>query len=209
MDLACYTDKQKNHKEYGIYKMITTGERQYGTLSEIRRDHLARYEFVTSQLTNDDLVIDAACGCGYGTYLMAQKAKHVIGYDNSKEAIDYAIKHYESPNSFFEQTDLPCVVPVNDIAVCFETIEHVKDPHALLRNLRESSTKLFASVPNQDRLPFRQEQFPFHRRHYTKQDFDKLLNETGWVVNQWYGQEDAYSEVEKDVNGRTLIVECI
>lgn len=188
--------------------MITTGERQYGNLQEIRRDHMARYEFVTRQLHKTDIVIDAACGCGYGSFLMAANAGHVAGYDNSADAIEYAVNNYQRLNTDFFKKTLPCKLHISDVSVCFETLEHIDNAIGLLRELRSTSIKLFASVPNEEIIPFNPTRFPFHKRHYTKQQFDKLLNEAGWVVNRWYGQEGAYSEVEENINGRTLIAEC-
>jgi SAM-dependent methyltransferase len=190
---------------------MTTGERQYGQLSEIRKDHLARYEFATRLISPNDVVIDAACGCGYGSYLLAGKAFHVFGYDNSQEALDYAMNTYRRHNIDYLKVELPSdnMPELCDTAVCFETIEHVTDPLRLLITLRQSTDRLFASVPNQNRIQFDPKRFPFHHRHYTKGEFDELLTKAGWTVRQWYGQEDAWSDVEKNVNGRTLVVECV
>ncbi len=189
--------------------MITTGERQYGTLDEIRKDHLARYEFAYSSISRGDMVIDAACGCGYGSYILSRKAVRVYGIDSSIEAIDYALKYYNNDRIFYLQREIPCELPVANVGVCFETIEHVTNPLGLLKEFKEKTNRLFASVPNQDRLPFKKEQFPFHHRHYTKYEFCELLLEAGWKPQKWYGQEDAWSDVKENVNGRTLVVECV
>lgn len=191
--------------------MITTGERQYGTLDEIRRDHIARYEFVTNLLFQNDEVLDIGCGCGYGTYIMAEKVRCVCGYDNSEEAIEYAFEHYIRNNIGYYLAEFPDAMPakVGNVSVCFETIEHIENPLQLLKNLRKSTEKLFASVPNQDKLPFKKEKFPFHHRHYTKFEFCELLSEAGWKPINWYGQENAWSDVKENINGRTLVVECV
>lgn len=199
---------------------ITTGERQYGQLDEIRKDHLARYEFVTELLSKDDEVLDAACGCGYGSYLMADKAKLVMGLDNNDEALRYAMTNYCRKNTLYYPTNLPDdnlnkfdFAPYNfDVITCFETIEHVENPLEMLKHFKlgwKDTTRLFASVPNQNRIQFDPKRFPFHHRHYTKDEFGELLSEAGWTVKQWYGQEDAWGDVKENVNGRTLVVECV
>ena len=48
----------------------------------------------------------------------------------------------------------------------------------------------------------------FHFRHYTKHEFNSLLNECGWCVTEWHGQDGPESDVEPNVNGRTLIAVC-
>jgi len=46
----------------------------------------------------------------------------------------------------------------------------------------------------------------FHYRHYTKHEFKALLQECGWCATEWHGQEGPESEVEPNMNGRTLVV---
>jgi len=44
--------------------------------------------------------------------------------------------------------------------------------------------------------------------HYTKAQFNALLQECGWSAVEWYGQAGPESEVEHEVQGRTLIAVC-
>jgi len=54
--------------------------------------HIARYTLAREMVKPDDMVLDAACGLGYGTAILAAKtgADCVIGADNSKYAVEYA-----------------------------------------------------------------------------------------------------------------------
>lgn len=78
-------------------------ERQTGKyLEDIRSDHVERYVHAAKKVTGN--VLDAGCGCGYGSYLLCLKNAHVnvTGVDNSKEAIEYAKKHWQHHrNNFF------------------------------------------------------------------------------------------------------------
>jgi len=178
-------------------------------LEEIRRDHVARYEWVNSQIDEPTSIIDACCGVGYGSNIMAKGGHTVVGIDISDEAIGYARKHWKHPRIQFAKSDLSKGIKRKaDLFVAFECIEHIKNPKPMLKAFRECSKVLFASVPNQDVFPWFPE-FSHHYRHYTKGQFKALLSECGWDVVEWHGQEGPESEVEKDITGKTLIAMCV
>jgi SAM-dependent methyltransferase len=186
---------------------VRDGERQVAPdLSGIRRDHLARYEWVASRLAKRATIIDLACGIGYGSSILADAGAKVFAFDNDAEAIAYGSKHYHRRSVSFSVKDATKVrkLPAADAAVCFETIEHLEHPLELLKKLRRSAPVLYASVPNEDRFPWRN--YRFHFRHYTAAQFAELLAEAGFEVTEWLGQEGPQSEVETGMNGRTLIV---
>lgn len=195
-----------------------SGERQVASrLRDIRRDHVARYEFAVRQM--DELclrtarVIDIACGVGYGSWMLSQHPYYrVLGVDSFLPAIEYAKRHWAAENVQYicapaQEVELP---PFQDVAVCFETIEHLTEPDALLllRKLRRSATWLLASVPNEDEMPFG-DGYAFHHRHYTARQFEALLNSAGWVVAAWFGQRDDTSPVTEGAAGRTIVVRCV
>lgn len=184
------------------------GERQVATTrSGIRRDHVARYEWAAARLAGKR-VIDYACGIGYGTQLLAEAGCQVVGVDCDEEALAYAAEHYRhtSVTYVFENAEQPGSQGEFDAAVCLETIEHLHDPVPLLRTLRDAAPVLLASVPNEEMFPWNRHYF--HYRHYTSGEFQTLLEACGWEVVEWYGQAGNESEVEPNVNGRTLIAVC-
>lgn len=190
--------------------MIDTGERQIAPdVSGIRRDHVARYEWAAREIGHGNAVVDFACGIGYGSQILAQHGNSVIGHDASAEAIDYAHQHYAHEYAVYVVSDgnQPPAVRA-DVAVCFETIEHIRDPRPLLHALAAGCATLLASVPNESVFPW--QNHAFHFRHYTAAQFAALLAETGWTVTEWYGQATDESDVEKDfMNGRTLIAKAV
>lgn len=193
---------------------MRTGERQVSpTVEGIRRDHVARYEWAAKMLPAKSRVIDFACGVGYGTRILAEAGHKACGYDKEPEALVYADKHYAVSGTMFINADActPPAMPEVDAAVCFETIEHIEDPRPLLKALREVAPFLWASVPNEDVMPWSPAPgytTEFHFRHYTKAQFAQLLEECGWCPIMWYGQEGPESDVEPNVKGRTLIAAC-
>lgn len=193
---------------------MRTGERQVSpTIDGIRRDHVARYEWAAKRLPNVVWVIDYACGVGYGANILAGAGHKVHGYDIDSDALKYADQHYAANGAKFLWGDgnAPHITDEYYAAVCFETIEHIEDPRPLLTALCKAAQLLIASVPNEDVIPYEYEPgkgYAYHFRHYTKAQFEALLNECGWLVTKWYGQEGMASEVEADCNGRTIIAVC-
>lgn len=184
---------------------MLTGERQVAPeLSGIRRDHVARYEFAAGRLAGKR-VIDLACGVGYGARILADAGCTVLAIDREPEAVAYGRENYGHPAISWKIMDASrgVILDDHDAAVCFETIEHVADPLPMLRALREAAPVLIASVPNEAVYPYRGQLY--HFRHYTRAEFAALLAEAGWRVTAWHGQVGPESEVEPEIEGRTLI----
>ncbi len=128
-------------------------------------------------------VLDAACGCGYGSWLIAEegKASAVIGIDMDAEAIDVAKEYWKREGVHFLQKNIlsdPVGGPTKlDVVVSLETIEHVENPRVFISRFRTWAPNLIATVPDENVEVFDAEQFPFHFRHYTLGQFRSLLLE--------------------------------
>lgn len=188
---------------------LLSRERQVApTLDGIRRDHVARYEWAVTQLDPESVVLDAACGVGYGSRVMADAGLTVRGVDRSKESIEYANEHYNHvPSVKFgvgNLYDLQHGADAFDAVVCFEALEHLAKPEIALRGFRELASRLIVSVPNEEVFPYRG-QYLYHARHYRHQELDALLIANGWQVSEWWGQAGKESTPERGTDGRTLI----
>lgn len=81
-------------------------------------------EFLTPKMS----VLDAACGTGYGTAILAKKCEFIKGLDFNDDALKEARTNY--PNLSFEKYDLTNPkygFGYFDAAISIETIEHFKD----------------------------------------------------------------------------------
>lgn len=167
------------------------GERQAAvSIDRIRPDHVARYDFAVSKVGDAQTVLDLACGVGYGSWILAEKSScaRVIGMDISTEAIAYGREFYKHSKIEFREgncvaTELPSASI--DLVVSFETIEHIPDAPAFLREMRrvlKPGGRLIGSTPNQEQLPFTPESFPFHVRHYLPSELTALLGAEGFAV---------------------------
>jgi len=137
--------------------MEFTGERVVPgkTPQTIYEEHIYRYIFAAG-LAQNRVVLDVACGTGYGAGYLAEKgAGQVVGVDISRIAIDYAGERFggDSRASFIcaDAIRLPFVDNVFDVVVSFETIEHVRQYRKFLgecRRVLKEDGLLICSTPN-------------------------------------------------------------
>ncbi|WP_138496197.1 glycosyltransferase [Paenibacillus pinistramenti] len=94
---------------------------------ELEVEHLHRYE-ILREFVKGKRVLDAACGEGYGSYLLSETAESVTGIDISPVSVADANEKYIRNNlQFIEASiaDLPFSSASFDVVVSFETLEHV------------------------------------------------------------------------------------
>lgn len=180
--------------------------RQFGTnLTFIRPDHVYRYRFAASKIPEGGSVIDAACGCGYGSRILFEKDLTVTGIDISQEAIDYAIQYYAGPQYICSSIEAVGDLEA-DYLVSFETVEHLKFP-SILKKL--NCRHIIASVPNEERYPFRPEIFAAdeypHQRHYRPVEFEQFLNGIDYRVTEKWCQKDKKGPISLGTDGLFLI----
>jgi SAM-dependent methyltransferase len=126
-------------------------------------EHRQRYEFFAARCRGLR-VLDAACGVGYGSQLLAEQgAASVTGVDISPEAIECARAQFAHPRVELLSGDVRDLAGFGrqfDAAVSFETIEHLPDPEALLREVHKVLVPggfFVCSTPNRD----------YHRKGHT------------------------------------------
>jgi GT2 family glycosyltransferase/SAM-dependent methyltransferase len=165
--------------------MKFTGERYVPTeAGEIRHEHLHRYAWCRSLVEGLD-VLDIACGEGYGSAMLAMKARSVTGVDIANSAICHATEAYRDiPGLIFKRGDaaqIPLEDNAVDVVVSFETIEHHDRHREMLSEIRRvlrPNGLLVMSSPN--RVVY-SEQAGHHNEFHVKEldfaEFDVLLKE--------------------------------
>lgn len=141
--------------------------------------HLKRYVFAETYCAGR-VVLDAACGTGYGAAHLASVALRVVGVDADAETIAYARRRYAAANVSFEVMDVASLGLEDasfDVVCSFETIEHLADRDAFLaevaRVLRPDGVFL-VSTPRAARTVERPDN-PYHHVEYDRADFERLL----------------------------------
>jgi len=120
--------------------------------------HVHRYDVAAHALAGAR-VLDLCCGTGYGSIRLAATARSVLGVDVSDDAVVVARAALDPAldgRVAFEAGDaLVCLRASGperfDAIVCFEGIEHVPDPEALVAEfarLAEAGVRLLMSLPN-------------------------------------------------------------
>lgn len=156
--------------------------------------HFGRYKFFLKYIKPHDSVLDIACGSGYGSQILAAKARFVYGVDSDAVTIKYAKRHYMGANVQFGVSAIEDFVPRKryDKVISVETIEHLADPEAFLAKVKDwlkPKGELWLTCPlSQD--DSQQTKNPFHiskisyerlgmmmRRYFTKVDFFNLSGE--------------------------------
>ena len=165
--------------------MKSTGERFIPEQEEgqIKAEHLSRYQLARLLLSLEGkTVLDIACGTGYGTALLAQKAQHVYGVDISQEAVDYARKYHQCDNTTFlagNCSAIPMDDASADIVVSFETIEHIENHASFLseikRVLRPYGTLIISSPNKRLYTDILKTNNPYHVHELYTEEFVGLM----------------------------------
>lgn len=113
--------------------VVITGERFIPESNdiELELEHMERY-YTASRFVEGKVVLDAACGEGYGSYMLAKSAKSVIGVDLDANTIKNAQEKYTNLNNVqYVQGSIDDLNFLEDhtidVVISFETIEHVPE----------------------------------------------------------------------------------
>ena len=188
--------------------MEFTGERfTPECVREIWYEHWHRYAFALD-LAKGKRVLDAACGEGYGSNLLAGVAEHVLGVDISDEAIGHARNRYCNRNNLeFRSGDAAQLeLPDNsvDVVVSFETLEHLHAQNELVagfaRVLADDGILLISSPDKHaysEVAGFRNE---FHVRELYREELLELLRPHFKCI-RLYGQKLLFQSVMWTLDG--------
>lgn len=145
------------------------------------RPHAARYYLARGFIRPNDRVIDAACGYGYGTYILSKVAREIKGYDKDSALIQRNINHY--PELDFGVANLDNETFIDDKCnafVCLETIEHLENPEKFLERVTNITTdRIIISSPNKPTAGENE----FHLSDVTLGQLEKMMDKfPDWVL---------------------------
>ena len=127
-------------------------------------------------------MLDAACGEGYGTALLATVAASATGVDVSPQAIEHAKARYSSDSLEFRLADclaLPFEDDEFDCVVSFETLEHLENHDGLMtefrRVLKPDGFLLLSSPDKAIYTDLQKNENEFHLRELYREEFETLL----------------------------------
>jgi len=177
----------------------------------VAAEHLGRYWFA-SRFASGRRVLDAGCGTGYGSTILAEAgARSVLGVDIAEPVLE-AVRPDAHPAVTFEVGDvtrLELPDAVFDLVVCFELIEHVENPNRVLDELARVLAPdglLIVSSPNRAAYvpgnPHHVHEFlPDELREALESRFEsvRLLRQHDWVASAIF-EDEAFEACDgKDV----------
>jgi 2-polyprenyl-3-methyl-5-hydroxy-6-metoxy-1,4-benzoquinol methylase len=169
----------QQHQPAGVPPLELTGER---TLPDVAaenywfRRHLAVYEWIAEHSAGLEMV-DMACGEGYGTDVLARRARRVTGVDANPDAYEHARAKYTRPGVRFVRDLIETYVQPCDAVVFLQTIEHVKQPEQVLSHFKAMAPTVYVSTPNVLTLAPEgadKSDNPWHLREYRAREFRAL-----------------------------------
>lgn len=168
----------------------------------IKIEHLGRYLFAADIARKQHIqtIADISTGTGFGIPILEESVEKVIAVDRSDEELQQASHQRQKDNTELITCDLEkeslsekLTTPL-EMVVCFETLEHLINPIAVLsefHDVLESGGVLILSVPNQKfeaKDGHGNPKNAFHKQLYTKERICKEVEDTGFIINDVYGQ---------------------
>lgn len=121
-------------------------------------------------------VLDAACGVGYGSYLLSKNpdVKKIVSIDKSLEAISSATKNFKNEKIEFIQGEFGEIEGEFDILVSLETIEHLPNPMILKEMVNRCHiNEVIVSFPMKKTTHYNKH----HLWDFTQEDIMRIFSE--------------------------------
>lgn len=147
-----------------------------------REGHEFRYRLAAGFCTADDVVVDAACGTGYGSAFLPGS---YVGVDRSLEHVERPCRTIEADLTSW-QPDFPF-----DVFISFETIEHLADYSNLVTLAKGANRWVVLSAPV---VPTRKGN-RFHFHDFEPGDLERLMVDDDWRLYQTVAQPSELSEI--------------
>ena len=144
-------------------------------------EHWHRYHWIAPFLV-DKQVADMACGEGYGSTLLSQVAKQVIGIDLNPEVIQAATEKYQACSNLTFKADSVLKTHINDsqldAVVSFETLEHLVEHDDLMTEFKrvlKADGVLVISTPDKAIYSGDEHHNEFHVKELYADEFKALI----------------------------------
>ena len=152
---------------------------------ELAYEHVARYLFA-GELVRGRLTLDAGCGHGYGTHLLAAAGAQVVGLERDYQVVERGqLRRWVAG----DLQRLPFRSGAFQRAVAFEVLEHLPNPEGFLDELRRCLTPdgiLLLSTP--DRAAYSEAtgyRNPYHTREYSENELRESLSRRFAALQFW------------------------
>jgi 2-polyprenyl-3-methyl-5-hydroxy-6-metoxy-1,4-benzoquinol methylase len=187
-----------------IERIIPGVNRCYGQGSAALRQHILRYRFAAAYMRPGDRILDAACGCGYGSRILAEAGAEVVSVDRDAPSLEHGRKFYDHERIVWVGADLnritqelesgPVLPESLHRVVSLETLEHLEQPGRALawfRRCLRPDGLLICSVPIVPTTAFDS----YHLHDFTRESFLSALEQNGFTPIDQLLQENCFLTV--------------
>jgi ubiquinone/menaquinone biosynthesis C-methylase UbiE len=158
--------------------------------------HVCRYVLAASRIHAGDTVLDAACGLGYGTAVMAacSPGARFIGVDIDPLSADYANINFAAlnPALSYQACDVTRLSFLTDhsvdVVISFETIEHLENYEPFLAEVKrvlKPDGRFIGSVPNLWCDETGKDPNPFHFHVFDWEKLNRDISQHFIVDGRW------------------------
>ncbi len=158
-------------------------------------DHPWRYftkKTILNHIDSTNRVLDLGCNLGDISFMIAEKAKAVVGIDYNEKAIHTAKERYQKENLTFLHAEALDYLKNNtekfDTLILSHILEHLDDPKGFLLSFKDYFERIYIELPDFDR---------YYLNHYRKDLNCKLI----------YSDDDHITEFDR-YELRDLLKEC-
>jgi len=150
----------------------------------LRLMHLSAYE-EAAKLARDKKVLEIGCNTGYGTKLLSNVCRSIIGVDLSAKALKVASEKYSGGNVNYQLIDgltLPFADGEFELIISFQVIEHISNYNTYLSELKRvlsaDGTAMFTTPNARVRLdPGMKPWNEFHVCEFNAEELSQLLRD--------------------------------
>ena len=188
-----------------------TGERCVPWVDDwvVLYEHLHRYHFA-ADLADGKQVLDLGSGEGYGSAILAERAKSVLGVELDPQAVAHARLNYARDNLVFRESsilELSDLLDASfDLVICYEVIEHIVEHEELLtlvRRVLAPGGVFVVSTPDREIYSEAHDYHnPFHTKELSRAEFADLLSRHFSHHAMW-SQSLALGSVLRHLSGTT------
>lgn len=112
-------------------------------------------KFILENIDPESTVLDLGCNLGDISFMMAEKAKEVVGIDYDQTAIEKAKATYQLPNLQFYHREAYDYLMENprqfDTLILSHILEHLDNPEEFLQKFKGFFKKIYIELPDYDR----------------------------------------------------------
>ncbi len=189
----------------------------FDTLDMYQKNHYRRYEFVKDIIPDGDICGDFACGTGYGSVLISDKAMKVIGADIDAKVIHTIQERYKDKTNVTFLNENLLSLPYSDsfdTIISFETLEHfseddIKKLLSIFHLCLKKNGQLIFSTPYMQEKSETAMKLGFHLTFYINEEkINNWLNEAGFKIEVVKYQNYETHAIQNQLEKKDFII-CV